>query len=148
MKNTELDNDKWTIDSMLEVKLLEQDNFLKIRETLTRIGIASRTSNTLWQSCHILHKQGRYYIVHFLELFALDGKRTSLTHVDILRRNRIAHLLAEWNLLEIVDINRVTEMAPISQIKIVPFKDKANWVLVQKYSIGLNKYYKQTEKRT
>lgn len=126
----------WTPDSMLEVLLSEPDNFLKVRETLTRIGIASKKDNTLFQSCHILHKQGRYFIVHFKELFALDGKDSNITSSDIERRNAIASLLEDWELLQIVDQTKVENKASLSQIKVVSFKEKINWNLVAKYNIG------------
>lgn len=126
----------WTPDSMLEVTLAEPDNFLKVRETLTRIGIASKKDNTLYQSCHILHKQGRYFIVHFKELFALDGKDSNITSSDIERRNAIAGLLQDWDLLKIVSAAKSEPKASLSQIKVVSFKEKADWVLVAKYNIG------------
>lgn len=126
----------WTPDSMLEVVLPEPDNFLKVRETLTRIGIASRKENKLYQSCHILHKQGRYFIVHFKELFALDGKESNITRSDIERRNAIATLLQDWELLKIINSEKVALKASLSQIKVVSFKEKDQWVLVPKYSIG------------
>ena len=126
----------WTPDSMLEVTLSEPDNFLKVRETLTRIGIASKKDNTLYQSCHILHKQGRYFIVHFKELFALDGKDSNITSGDIERRNSIATLLQDWELLKIVNATKAENKASISQIKVVAFKEKADWNLVAKYNIG------------
>ena len=126
----------WTPDSMLEVTLAEPDNFLKVRETLTRIGIASKKDNTLYQSCHILHKQGRYFIVHFKELFALDGKDSNITSSDIERRNAIAGLLQDWDLLKIVSAAKSAPKASLSQIKVVSFKEKADWVLVAKYNIG------------
>jgi len=126
----------WTPDSMLEVTLSEPDNFLKVRETLTRIGIASKKDNTLYQSCHILHKQGRYFIVHFKELFALDGKDSNITSGDIERRNSIATLLQDWELLKIVNAAKAENKASISQIKVVAFKEKADWNLVAKYNIG------------
>tara|TARA_R110001592_G_scaffold236585_3_gene494912 strand:+ start:227 stop:667 length:441 start_codon:yes stop_codon:yes gene_type:complete len=124
-------------DKMIEVKLRQTDDFLKIRETLTRIGVASRKDKTLYQSCHILHKQGRYYIVHFKELFALDGKPSNFSDNDISRRNTIANLLAEWGLLELVipDLSK-DPIAPISQIKVLPFKEKDEWNLTAKYNIG------------
>ena len=125
----------WTPDSMLEVTLAEPDNFLKVRETLTRIGIASKKDNTLYQSCHILHKQGRYFIVHFKELFALDGKDSNITSSDIERRNAIAGLLQDWDLLKIVSAAKSEPKASLSQIKVVSFKEKADWVLVAKYNI-------------
>jgi len=124
-------------DNMIEVKLNEGDDFLKVRETLTRIGVASRKDKTLYQSCHILHKQGRYFIVHFKELFALDGKPSNFTESDISRRNTIANLLAEWGLLklEAPDLSK-EPVAPISQIKVLPFKEKDQWNLTAKYNIG------------
>jgi len=126
----------WTPDSMLEVTLAEPDNFLKVRETLTRIGIASKKDNTLYQSCHILHKQGRYFIVHFKELFALDGKDSNITSGDIERRNAIAGLLQDWDLLKIVQTSKAEQKASLSQIKVVAFKEKNEWNLVAKYNIG------------
>ena len=125
------------IQSLVEVTLNDADDFLKVKETLTRIGIPSRQDNTLYQSCHILHKQGKYYITHFKELFALDGKPTDFSESDIARRNTIANLLAEWNLVKLVDVAKSLEpIAPISQVKIIVFKDKANWNLQSKYNIG------------
>ena len=121
-------------DQMLEVTLKEPDDFLKVRETLSRIGVASRKEKKLYQSCHILHKQGKYYIVHFKELFALDGKETNLTENDISRRNRIASLLKDWGLIEVV--GEIAEMSPLSQIKIISFKEKSEWNLETKYNIG------------
>ncbi len=126
----------WTPDSMLEVLLPEPDNFLKIKETLTRIGIASRKEHKLFQSCHILHKQGRYYIVHFKELFALDGKESNLTDSDIERRNTIAVLLQDWGLLKILNSREAEPQASLSQIKVLSFKEKDEWELVPKYNIG------------
>ena len=126
----------WTPDSMLEVTLAEPDNFLKVRETLTRIGIASKKDNTLYQSCHILHKQGRYFIVYFKELFALDGKDSNITSGDIERRNAIAALLQDWDLLKIVSASKAENKASLSQIKVVSFKEKNEWNLVAKYNIG------------
>ncbi len=126
----------WTPDSMLEVTLAEPDNFLKVRETLTRIGIASKKDNTLYQSCHILHKQGRYFIVHFKELFALDGKDSNITSGDIERRNAIAGLLQDWDLLKIVQASKAEQKASLSQIKVVAFKEKNEWNWVAKYNIG------------
>ena len=134
----------WTPDSMLEVTLAEPDNFLKVRETLTRIGIASKKDNTLYQSCHILHKQGRYFIVHFKELFALDGKDSNITSGDIERRNAIAALLQDWDLLKIVNPSKAETKASLSQIKVVSFKEKNQWNLVAKYNIG-KKIRPQTE---
>jgi hypothetical protein len=126
----------WTQDSMLEVKLPEPDNFLKIKETLTRIGVASRKDRILYQSCHILHKQGRYFIVHFKELFALDGKETNISVGDVERRNTIASLLEEWGLLKIVNASKASQKVSLSQVKIVSFKEKSDWELVPKYNIG------------
>ena len=125
---------EWHPEEMLEVKLKEPDDFLKVRETLSRIGVASRKEKKLYQSCHILHKQGRYYIVHFKELFALDGKDTNLNENDISRRNSIASLLGDWGLIEI--IGNVEPKAPLSQIKVIAFKDKGEWELETKYNIG------------
>lgn len=128
------------VDSLVEVRLGEQDDFLKVKETLTRIGVASRKDNTLYQSCHILHKQGKYYIVHFKELFALDGKPTNFSDDDKGRRNTIATLLEEWGLIKIVEAEKVTEpKIPLSQVKILPFKEKSSWSLVSKYNIGRKK---------
>ena len=129
----------WTSESLLEVVLDEPDNFLKIRETLTRIGIASRKDKKLYQSCHILHKQGRYFIVHFKELFALDGKESNITANDIERRNTIAKLLADWELLTILDSKKAEQQASLSQIKVVSFKEKNEWEIVPKYNIGKKK---------
>lgn len=126
----------WTAESMLEITLPEPDNFLKVRETLTRIGVASRKDKTLYQSCHILHKQGRYFIVHFKELFALDGKESNLTIGDIERRNTIANLLSDWGLLKIVHPAKAEQRVSLSQIKVVAFKEKDDWSLVAKYNIG------------
>ena len=125
------------IEDMLEISFKENDDFLKIRETLTRIGVASRKNKTLYQSCHILHKRGKYYLVHFKELFALDGKESSITENDLARRNAIARLLEEWDLLSILDENQSsTPLAPMSQIKVLPHKEKPEWNLVAKYNIG------------
>jgi len=125
------------LDSLVEVELQDEDNFLKIRETLTRIGVASRKDKKLFQSCHILHKQGRYYIVHFKELFLLDGKPSNFSDDDIGRRNTIVNLLAEWGLISILSTSRTKEpVAPLSQIKILPYKEKDDWELVAKYNIG------------
>lgn len=129
----------WTPDSMLEVVLPEPDNFLKVRETLTRIGVASKKDKILYQSCHILHKQGRYFIVHFKELFALDGKESNISINDIERRNTIAKLLSDWGLLKILDSGRAEPQASLSQIKVVSFKEKNEWELVAKYTIGTKK---------
>jgi hypothetical protein len=131
-----VDNIKWSIDDMLEVTIKQPDDFLKVRETLTRIGVASRKDKTLFQSCHILHKQGKYYIVHFKELFALDGKTATLSENDIQRRNTIAVLLADWNLIDIVQKEKAENKAPLSQIKVLPFKEKKEWILSAKYNIG------------
>jgi hypothetical protein len=127
---------EWTTSSMLEVILEEPDDFLKVRETLTRIGVASRKDNTLFQSCHILHKQGRYFIVHFKELFLLDGKKSNLEENDVARRNTIATLMSDWGLLSIDDKEKAQPLAPLRQIKIIPFKEKNNWILQPKYNIG------------
>lgn len=132
----ESNNKIWSPNDMLEVTLHEPDDFLKVRETLTRIGVASRKENKLFQSCHILHKQGRYFIVHFKELFLLDGKKSNLEENDILRRNTIATLLSDWGLVQIVDRAQVAECAPIRQIKIISHKDKHMWELCPKYNIG------------
>lgn len=129
----------WTPDSMLEVVLPEPDNFLKVRETLTRIGVASKKDKILYQSCHILHKQGRYFIVHFKELFALDGKESNISINDIERRNTIAKLLSDWGLLKILDSGRAEPQASLGQIKVVSFKEKNEWELVAKYTIGTKK---------
>ena len=126
----------WSQDQMVEVFLNEPDDFLKVRETLTRIGVASRKEKKLYQSCHILHKQGKYYIVHFKELFALDGKRANLTVNDVQRRNRIVRLLCDWGLVSLLDEERVSDIAPLNQIKVLAYKDKGEWILEQKYNIG------------
>ena len=120
----------------LEVLLVQPDDFLKVRETLTRIGVASRKDKILYQSCHILHKQGKYYIVHFKELFALDGKQADLLDNDLERRNTIAKLLSDWGLVKIIDATKFTELAPLSQIKVIAHKDKHEWNLQTKYNIG------------
>ena len=127
----------WTQEHMLEIGLKEPDDFLKVRETLSRIGVASRKERKLYQSCHILHKQGRYYIVHFKELFALDGKKTNLSENDIARRNTITNLLKDWGLIHI--IGEITEVAPLSQIKVLSFSEKSDWTLETKYNIGKKK---------
>ncbi len=127
---------EWTPGDMLEVTLNEPDDFLKIKETLTRIGVASRKDNKLYQSCHILHKQGRYFIVHFKELFLLDGKKSNLEENDLARRNTISTLMSDWGLLTIENKERSQPLAPLRQIKIIPYKDKANWELCPKYNIG------------
>lgn len=128
------------VDSLVEVRLGEQDDFLKVKETLTRIGVASRKDQSLYQSCHILHKQGKYYIVHFKELFLLDGKPANFSDDDKGRRNTIAGLLEEWGLVKIVDSSKTAEhKLPLSQVKILPFKEKDQWNLVSKYNIGRKK---------
>ena len=129
----------WSQDQMVEVTLNEPDDFLKVRETLTRIGVASRKEKKIYQSCHILHKQGRYFLVHFKELFALDGKHANLTANDVQRRNRIAQLLADWGLVGIVDADRIQDIAPLNQIKVLSYKDKGDWILETKYNIGAKK---------
>ena len=126
----------WSASDMLEVTIKQPDDFLKVRETLTRIGVASRKDKTLFQSCHILQKQGKYYITHFKELFALDGKKSTLTSNDIERRNTIAVLLQDWNLIDIVVKSAIENKAPLSQIKVLPFKEKNEWNLTAKYNIG------------
>jgi hypothetical protein len=131
-----VENNLWDPNQMLEIVLNEPDDFLKIRETLTRIGVASRKDNKLFQSCHILHKQGRYFIVHFKELFLLDGKKSNLEENDIARRNTIAQLLSDWGLLQISDKNQMQVFAPIRQIKVISHKEKNNWELCTKYNIG------------
>ena len=129
----------WSQDQMIEVKLGEPDDFLKVRETLTRIGVASRKEKKLYQSCHILHKQGRYYIVHFKELFALDGKHANLTLNDVQRRNRIIQLLTDWGLVTVLSPDKITDIAPLNQIKVLAYKDKGDWILETKYNIGAKK---------
>ena len=129
----------WSPDKMVEVSLGEPDDFLKVRETLTRIGVASRKEKKLYQSCHILHKQGRYFIVHFKELFALDGKRANLTVNDVQRRNRIAQLLTDWGLIKILNADQIQDIAPLNQIKVLSYKDKSDWILETKYNIGRKK---------
>ena len=126
----------WSQDQMIEVKLNEPDDFLKVRETLTRIGVASRKEKKLYQSCHILHKQGKYYIVHFKELFALDGKYANITINDVQRRNRITRLLVDWGLIDVVNEEDILDIAPLNQIKVLPYRDKGEWTLEQKYNIG------------
>ena len=126
----------WSPEMMVEVLLNEPDDFLKVRETLTRIGVASRKEKKLYQSCHILHKQGRYYLVHFKELFALDGKHANLTVNDVQRRNRITKLLSDWGLIGVVKEESVADIAPLNQIKVLSYKDKGDWILEQKYNIG------------
>ena len=130
---------KWSPDQMIEVTLNEPDDFLKVRETLTRIGVASRKEKKLYQSCHILHKQGKYYIVHFKELFALDGKRANITVNDVQRRNRIIQLLLDWGLISVVDVSGVTDIAPLNQIKVLSYREKNEWELETKYDIGKRK---------
>ena len=130
---------KWSQDLMLEVTLREPDDFLKVRETLTRIGVASRKERKLYQSCHILHKKGKYYIVHFKELFALDGKSTNISENDLQRRNRISKLQSDWGLISIVDELGEDELAPLNQIKVLSYKDKGEWTLESKYNIGKKK---------
>ena len=129
----------WSQDQMVEVVLNEPDDFLKVRETLTRIGVASRKEKKIYQSCHILHKQGRYYIVHFKELFALDGKHANLTVNDVQRRNRIINLISDWGLVTILKPDSVTDVAPLNQIKVLSYKDKGDWILESKYNIGKKK---------
>ena len=129
----------WSPDQMIEITLNEPDDFLKVRETLTRIGVASRKEKKLYQSCHILHKKGQYYIVHFKELFALDGKKANLSENDLQRRNRIIKLLSDWGLVEIVKEDEVKDAAPLSQIKVIAYKEKGDWFLESKYNIGKKK---------
>ena len=129
----------WNQEMMVEVQLGEPDDFLKVRETLTRIGVASRKEKKLYQSCHILHKQGRYYNVHFKELFALDGKHANLTSNDVQRRNRITQLLSDWGLIEVVNTDSIGDIAPLNQIKVLSFKEKDEWTLETKYNIGKKK---------
>ena len=133
---SELKEVQWTKEDMVEVNLKEPDDFLKVRETLTRIGVASRKERKLYQSCHILHKKGQYYIVHFKELFALDGKKANLSENDVQRRNRIIKLLSDWGLIEIVKEDLIKDAAPLSQIKVIAFKEKGDWTLESKYNIG------------
>ena len=137
MENENIEIKNWTPADMLEITLNEPDDFLKIRETLTRIGVASRKDQKLYQSCHILHKQGRYYIVHFKELFALDGKNTNLNKNDLQRRNTIANLLKDWGLIDV--IGELGEVAPLSQIKVLSYSEKGDWTLETKYNIGKKK---------
>ncbi len=129
----------WSPDQMVEVTLSEPDDFLKVRETLTRIGVASRKEKKLYQSCHILHKQGRYYIVHFKELFALDGKRANLTLNDVQRRNRITQLLVDWELITVTKPETIEDVSPLNQIKVIAYKEKDEWTLEAKYNIGKKK---------
>lgn len=137
-------NDFFNIDfdgyQPLEIKLVEPDDFLKIRETLTRIGVASRKDKILYQSCHILHKQGRYFICHFKELFALDGKQADLTENDLQRRNTVAKLLSDWGLVSVLNQNSFSDVAPLSQIKVLSFKEKDEWTLQTKYNIGKKRH--------
>ena len=129
----------WSSDQMIEISLSEPDDFLKVRETLTRIGVASRKEKKIYQSCHILHKQGRYFIVHFKELFALDGKHANLTQNDVQRRNRIVQLLVDWGLVDILNADKIQDIAPLNQIKVLSYKDKGDWILETKYNIGTKK---------
>ena len=135
---------KWSADQMIEVTLGEPDDFLKVRETLTRIGVASRKEKKIYQSCHILHKQGRYYIVHFKELFALDGKHANLTQNDVQRRNRIIQLLCDWGLITVLNADKITDIAPLNQIKVLAYKEKNAWILETKYNIGKKKKVEAT----
>lgn len=130
---------QWKQTDMVEVVLSEPDDFLKVRETLTRIGVASRKEKKIYQSCHILHKQGKYYIVHFKELFALDGKNTNLSLNDVQRRNRIIQLLSDWGLITVVSADKIADLAPLNQIKVLSFKEKNDWTLESKYNIGRKK---------
>ena len=130
---------QWKQSDMIEVVLKEPDDFLKVRETLTRIGVASRKERKIYQSCHILHKQGRYFLVHFKELFALDGKHANLTVNDVQRRNRIARLLSDWGLISVVKAEAVVDIAPLNQIKVISYKEKGDWNLETKYNIGKRK---------
>ena len=135
---------EWAPDKMVEVVLGEPDDFLKVRETLTRIGVASRKEKKIYQSCHILHKQGRYFIVHFKELFALDGKHANLTQNDVQRRNRIIQLLSDWGLITVLNSNNITDIAPLNQIKVLAYKEKNDWILETKYNIGKKKKVEET----
>ena len=139
------ENISWSPSDMLEVTIKQPDDFLKVRETLTRIGVASRKEKKLYQSCHILHKQGRYFIVLFKELFALDGKHANLTPNDVQRRNRITRLLADWGLISVVKPESVADIAPLNQIKVLAYKDKGDWILEQKYNIGKKGKSQETE---
>ena len=130
---------KWSSDQMVEISLNEPDDFLKVRETLTRIGVASRKEKKIYQSCRILHKQGRYFLVHFKELFALDGKHANLTSNDVQRRNRIAQLLSDWGLVEVLNTDQIKDIAPLNQIKVLAYRDKGDWILETKYNIGSKK---------
>lgn len=129
----------WSPNKMIEIALAEPDDFLKVRETLTRIGVASRKEKKLYQSCHILHKQGKYYIVHFKELFALDGKKANLSMNDFQRRNRIVQLLADWGLVNVISSQLVEDIAPLNQIKVISYREKGDWKLETKYNIGKRK---------
>ena len=130
---------KWSSDQMVEISLNEPDDFLKVREPLTRIGVASRKEKKIYKTCHILHKQGRYFLVHFKELFALDGKHANLTSNDVQRRNRIAQLLSDWGLVEVLNIDQIKDIAPLNQIKVLAYRDKGDWILETKYNIGSKK---------
>ena len=130
---------EWTVENMVDVQLSQPDDFLKIRETLSRIGIASKKDKKLYQSCHILHKQGRYFIVHFKELFGLDGKQTNFSEEDQSRRNTIVKLLNDWGLVKVLSEEKIVEQAPLSQIKVIAFKEKSEWILETKYNIGKKK---------
>ena len=143
-----MEGNNWTQEQMLEVVLKEPDDFLKIRETLSRIGVASRKERKLYQSCHILHKQGRYYIVHFKELFALDGKSANLSINDVQRRNRIITLLSDWGLITILRPEQIIDVAPLNQIKVLSYKDKGDWTLETKYNIGKKKKVVQSSQST
>ena len=135
---------KWSSDQMIEVTLNEPDDFLKVRETLTRIGVASRKEKKIYQSCHILHKQGRYFIVHFKELFALDGKHANLTQNDVQRRNRIIQLLSDCGLITVLNKSYIVDIAPLNQIKVLAYKEKSEWILETKYNIGKKKKVEET----
>ena len=135
----------WSKEDMIQVSLKEPDDFLKVRETLTRIGVASKKEKKLYQSCHILHKKGQYFIVHFKELFALDGKHANLTVNDVQRRNRIIRLLSDWGLVEVVDEEKIMDIAPLNQIKVIAYREKNEWILEQKYNIGVKKRPATTE---
>ena len=136
---------EWSQSEMVEITLNEPDDFLKVRETLTRIGVASRKEKKLYQSCHILHKQGKYFIVHFKELFALDGKYSNLSVNDVQRRNRITRLLVDWGLISVVSEDSIMNIAPLNQIKVLAYKDKSDWILEQKYNIGKKGKTQETE---
>ena len=138
----------WSQEKMIEIKLNEPDDFLKVRETLTRIGVASRKEKKLYQSCHILHKQGKYYIVHFKELFALDGKYANLTINDVQRRNRITKLLADWGLITVNNEDSIIDIAPLNQIKVLPYREKNEWTLEQKYNIGKKGKQEETDRKS